>query len=167
MMKMTYYKLPEEQTERVNRTEMMALRWTLAAINSLAYGQDDLDKRLDFIPNGKVRYRLMLGQLRAICNDLLGTIPEKQRNTIKNVMNDMELRMVPKFSPKANRVCMGIEDLSYLVDHAKKDICTACIFDGDECRQCELYQIMSSIAPLEDWGSSSMCPYSREDWWDK
>ena len=71
-MKKTWYQLQEEDCERLNRTEMTALRWSLAAINSCAYAQDDLAKRLECIPDGKVRWRLMLGQLRALCNDLLG-----------------------------------------------------------------------------------------------
>lgn len=165
--KATFYQLPEEECERVNRREMQALRWSLAAINSIAYAQEDLAERLECIPNGKARWRLMLGQLRSCLNDLIGTVPRKQCQTIKNVMNDMELRMVPKMTPNTNRVAMGVEDLSYLVDHAKKDICMACVMTGDECRKCELYKILESIAPLEDWGQSTICPYSKEDWWDR
>lgn len=166
-MKKTWYQLPEEDCERLNRTEMTALRWSLAAVNSCAYAQDDLAKRLECIPDGKVRWRLMLGQLRALCNDLLGTTPRKQCLTIKHVMDDMELRMVPKFTPVPDRVCMGVDDLSYLVRAAKKDICVGCILTGDECRKCELYRILESVSPMEDWGDSMMCPYNRDDWMDR
>lgn len=150
----------------MNRTQMNALRWCIAAINSVAYAQTDLASRLECIPNGKVRWRLMLGQLRACVNDLIGTIPHKQCVNIKGVMNDMELRLVPKLTRNTDRVSMAVDDLSYLVKYAKKDVCSACILDGEECRQCELYKILESIAPRQDWGSSTVCPYLREDWWD-
>lgn len=166
-MKNTWYQLPEDQCERVNRTEMQALRWSLTAVNSVAYAERDLEKRLECVPNGKARWRLMLGQLRALCNDLVGTIPEKQKNAVRNVMSDMEVRLVPKMTPYDKRIVMGVDDLSYIVAHAKKDICLGCTYSGDECRQCELCRILEGIAPLQDWGSDALCPYSREDWWDR
>lgn len=166
-MKETWYQLPDDKCERMNRTEMNAVKWCLAALNSVAYAKDDLAKRLEMIPNGKRRWGLMLGQLRSLVNDLVGTIPVKQCLTIKNTMNDMELRMVPKMTPIGDRVSMSVKDLAYIVREAKKDVCVGCTYTGDECRKCELYRILESIAPLEDWGSSLMCPYSKEDWWDK
>jgi hypothetical protein len=166
-MKQTFYSLPEADCERLNRTEMQAIRWSLAAINSVAYAQDDLKDRLDCIPHGRVRWRLMLGQLRALCYDLIGTVPKKQCKQIRNTMDDMELRMVPKLTPMSHRVNMDLDDLSYLVSHAKKDICTACILNGDECRKCELYQILEAVAPLQDYGKGTICPYMKEDWLER
>ena len=166
-MKKTFYQLPEEDCERLKRSEMQALRWSLAAVNSVAYAQEDLAERLECIPQGKVRWRLMLGHLRACLNDIIGTVPRKQCATIKNTMNDMELRMVPKYSPTSQKVVLNAEDLSYLVAHAKKDICSVCILTDDECRECELYKILEAIAPREDWGSKTVCPYLTEEWWDK
>lgn len=163
-MKQTFYQLPEEDCERLNSTEMRAIRWSLAAINSIAYAEEDLAHRLECIPNGRLRWRLMLGQLRALCNDLIGTTPRKQCNTIKNTMKDMELRMVPKFTPRDSRVVMDAPDLGYLVTLAKKEACTACILTDDECRQCELYKILESAVPLEDYGDGSICPYNMLKW---
>jgi len=165
-MKTTYYSLPEEDRERLTRTEMQAVRWCLAAISSIAYAQDDLASRLDCIPYGRIRWRLMLGHLRACLNDVLGTTPLKQRKTIQNVMNDMELRMVPKLSSNSQRVTMDVEDLSLLVRAAKKDYCSACILTDEECRKCELYKVLESVAPLDDYGDGSLCPYSKEEWWN-
>lgn len=157
---------PKEDCERVNHQEMVALRWCLAAINSVAYAKDDLAKRLECIPAGRRRWAMLLGSFRSLMDELLATVPTKQCLSIRNVMDDMELRMVPKFTPKSNRVSMDVADLSYIVNHAKKDICSACILNGDECRQCELYQILESIAPRKDWGSSTICPYMKDDWMD-
>lgn len=167
MPEVTWYQLPEDECKRLNRTEMAGARWSLAALSSLVYAQDDLKERLKMIPDGTERWSGMVETLRSLMNDVLGTVPRRQCVTIKNVMNDMDLRMVPRYTPKANRVSMGEEDLSYLVDHAKTDICTACTLNGDECRTCELYRILESIAPQQDWGDSTVCPYMREDWFER
>ena len=167
-MKTTWYQLPEEDCERLNRPEMQALRWVIAALNSVALAEKDLQKRLECVPEGQVSYRLMLGQLRALCNDMIGTIPVKQCKQIKNVMDDMELRMIPKYTTNKNQVVMGVDDVSYIVSHAQRDeeLCQTCIMDGNECRSCKMYQILESVAPLEDYGSGMMCPYNG-DWFEK
>lgn len=166
-MKKTFYQLPPEQCERLRASEMAAMRWLTAAVHIVAEAQDDLATRLECIPNGKSRYRLMRGHLRAIVNDICGTMPEKQKNQIVNMTRDMELRMVPRYSPGTARMILNKEEANYLVDHAKADVCSACILNGEECRTCEMYQMLEAITPLEDWGDSTMCPYNRKDWKDK
>ena len=165
-MKTTWYQLPEEDCERLNSTEMRAVRWSLAAENSVSYAQRDLEKRLECIPEGKRRWRLMLGQLRALCNDLIGTIPVKQCKTIRNTMEDMELRMVPKGTKRDNRVVMDAKDLGYLVTLAKQERCTACVLTDAECRDCTLYKILESAVPLDDYGDGGICPYNLLKWED-
>jgi len=163
-MKQTFYQLPEEDCERLTAPEMRAVRWCLAALNSCAYAQDDLSRRLECIPNGKRRWRLMLGQLRALCNDLLGTIPRKQCVGINNVMHDMELRLVPKFTKWDNRVILPAPDLAYIITLAKKEKCMTCVLTDAECRKCEFYKILESVAPLDDYGSGGICPYNMVEW---
>jgi len=165
-MKTTWYQLPEEDCERLNSTEMRAVRWSLAAKYSVACAAEVLGKRLDCIPEGRVRWRLMLGQLRALCNDLIGTVPAKQRKTIWNVMNDMELRMVPKGTKRDDRVVMDAKDLGYLVTLAKQERCTACVLTDAECRDCTLYKILESAVPLDDYGDGGICPYNLLKWED-
>lgn len=167
MIKQTFYQLPPEDCERLTASEMRAFRWLMAALNSITYGETDLKGRLECIPNGKTRYRLMLGQLRAICNDMIGTLPIKQCKQIRNTMNDMELRLVPKHTPHGSGVVLDVDDTTYLVDHAQSDVCSTCIRDGEECRSCELYQILEAITPLNEWGNSTICPFNREDWKQK
>lgn len=165
-MKQTFYQLPEKDRERLKSYEMNALRWCLAAVNSLAYGQDDLKHRLECIPEGKVRYRLSLGQIRAILNDIIGTTPYKQAKQARNLMEDMELRMVPRgYTKSDNRAVIELGDLSYLIDHAKADVCSTCILTDDECRKCQMYQLMTAYAPLDDYGSGTVCPYAQKEWW--
>lgn len=86
-MKETWFQLPEEQCERLRKQEMTTIMWCLSAVNSVAHGRDDLQKRLSMIPNGMKRWNLMLGQLRSLMSDMLGTTPYKQRKTIQNTMN--------------------------------------------------------------------------------
>lgn len=164
MIKQTWYQLPEESCERLTASEMRAVRWCLAAISSIAYAQEDLASRLECVPNGKCRWRLMLGHLRALLNDLLGTVPEKQRKSIRNTMHDMEQRLVPKYTPMDNRVVLPAHDVGYLVEQAKKEMCTSCVLTDDECRKCELYQILEAAVPLDDYGNGGICPYNMLKW---
>jgi len=163
------YRWPEDQCERVNRQEMTALRWCVAAINNVAYAKDDLQKRLDCIPGARVRWAMMLGSFQRLMDELLGTIPIKQHLAIQNVTTDMELRMVPKFTPPPNRACVQLEDLSFLIRAAQKNDawCMSCTLNGEECRQCKLYQILESLTPQQEWGDSTICPYNREDWFER
>ena len=163
-MKTTWYQLPEKDCERLTRNEMQALRWSLAAVNSISQAEGALQDRLECIPNGKCRWRLLLGQLRAVTNDIIGTIPYKQCVNIKNVMIDMELRMVPKYSPVDQHVIMVAQDLAYLVDAARRDKCMGCVCTGEECRKCELYKILSAITPMQDYGNGMICPYNLATW---
>lgn len=164
-MKKTFYQLPDEQCERLNKQEMTALRWLIAAENSASHAKKDLEKRLECIPEGKRRFQMMHGQLLAIVNDLIGTTPAKQCKQVQNTMEDMKLSMIPKLTPDTDKVIMNAVDLAYIVFHAQKDeaLCMTCVRDDTECRSCEFYQILSAIAPRQDWGSSLMCPYNS-DW---
>lgn len=167
-MKTTWYQLPEEDCERLRRPEMASLRWLISALNSVALAEANLQNRLECIPNGKSRYRLMLGQLRAICDDLLGTIPKEQRKQIDNVMHDMQLNMIPRLAPGSEKVIMEAKDLAFFIYHAQRDeeLCQTCVKDGEECRKCKMYQLLVAFAPLPDYGSGMMCPYN-DDWMEK
>ena len=102
------YSLPEDQRERVTRTEMHSLQWLLNDISSMSYAQEDLAKRLECVPAGMQRMRLATGQLRSLLRDLFGTIPEKQRRQIQNAAKDMEVRLVPKLTPR--KVSLVLEE---------------------------------------------------------
>ena len=135
--------------------------WAIAGIH------EDLKDRLQMIPDGMNRSETMIESLEALMLDMTGTVPEKQRKTIVNIEKDMDLRLVPKFTPMTNRCVMDVRDLAYIVRAAKKDICLGCVMDGIECKECELYQILASITPPEDWGEDTRCPFDREDWYER
>lgn len=166
-MKKTWYQLPEKDCEYLKKHEFSAVRWCLAAVNSLAYGQEDLEKRLECIPQGKLRWRLMLGHLRALMNDILGTTPVKQCKTIKNEMEDMKLQLIPKTTVAKDRLVISVKDLSFIVDHAKQDMCTSCALMDNEFRKCEMFRILETVSPPKDMGDGTFCPYWKDDWWDK
>ena len=53
------YMLPDEDCERLKRSEMTAVRMLLAHLSSAKYAQEDLQDRLECIPNGRMRMRLV------------------------------------------------------------------------------------------------------------
>ena len=67
--------MQEEDCERMNRGEYEAMRCLLGAVSYVAHANDDLGKRLDCIPSGRQRMNMMLGGIRAIADDLIGTMP--------------------------------------------------------------------------------------------
>lgn len=168
MTKRKSYQLPEEDRERITRYEMHAVRWLIATKITIQHAEENIANRLECIPSGKRRFRLMLGQLRAICDDLLGTIPKEQRKQIDNVMHDMQLNMIPRLAPGSEKVVMESKDLAFIIYHAQRDeeLCQTCVKDGNECRKCKMYQMLVAVAPLPDYGSGMMCPYNG-DWMHK
>ena len=168
MIKQTWYQLPDEDCERLTRFEMQSVRWIMAALNILVNAEKPMADRLDCIPEGRRRFRLMLGQLRAVCNDLIGTTPREQCKQIQGVMKDMQLNLIPKLAPGSEKVVMDPKDLAYLIHHAQRDeeLCQTCVKDGNECRKCKMYKMLVAVAPLPDYGSGMMCPYSG-DWMHK
>lgn len=164
MMKQTFYCLPPEQCERLNRHQMQALRWLIGVLHIVAVAPEDLGDRLDCIPNGRRRYRLMHGQLNAIVNDLIGTITLQQAKQINNTIHDMTMQMVPKGTPVSHKVVVETDDLARLIAYAQKEKCSACIATDDDARRCDLYKTLEAIAPRPDYGSGTMCPYMDESW---
>ena len=156
------YSLPEEDCERLTRTEMQAMQMGLAALNVLVYCQDDLKNRLDCIPSGKSRMRMLIGSARAIFEDLTGTITKKQAKHILNTMKDMEMRIVPKLTSGTANFVMEKETGKALIDCARAK-CHGCVEDGDSCRKCKLYEILTVMVPLEGY-SDFICPYALAEW---
>ena len=91
------------------------------------------------------------------------TIPERQRHNINNISKDMEMRMVPKATPSKITVLLPKEDFRALVDAAQEK-CVLCTDDSEECKKCKLYQLLTSILPMERYDSRSLCPYNMAGW---
>lgn len=160
------YSLPENERERVTRTEMHTLQWLLNALSSLCYAEDDLKSRLECVPNGRQRLKLNIGQLRSLLRDLFGTIPERQRRQIQNAANDMEVRLVPKMTPRKISLVLEEETAKELVNAAQAKCRYDCVPDLDGDRNCELCKILEAVIPLEKYDSAT-CPYWHAEWEDK
>lgn len=160
------YSLPENERERVTRTEMHTLQWLLNALSSLCYAEDDLKSRLECVPNGRQRLKLNIGQLRSLLRDLFGTIPDKQKRQIQNSAKDMEVRLVPKMTPRKISLVLEEETAKELVNAAQAKCRYDCVPDLDGDRNCELCKILEAVIPLEKYESST-CPYWHAEWEDK
>lgn len=163
MQKREPYMLPDADCTRLKRSEMTAVRMLLAALSNAAYAKDDLAERLEFVPNGKRRFRLALGGLRAVCDDLVGTISRDQCRQICGTMKDFEMRLLPKLTPGSTNIIMTKEQGKELLDCARWK-CRACVEDGEHCKECRLYRLLEATTPLEDYGDGLVCPYALVDW---
>lgn len=155
----------EEDCERLNRSEFEAVRCLLGAVSYAAHANDDLQKRLECLPYGRRRMKLVLGGIKAIADDLIGTVPRGQCKQLKNTMTDMEMRMVPKLTGMSQNVILEKDLAKGLIDAAMEK-CHGCVEDSESCRKCSLYMILESALPLDNYNNGLICPYSTTEWED-
>lgn len=154
----------EKDCERMKRDEYEAMRCLMGAVSYTAHADADLQKRLECVPGGKQRMKMLLGSMRAIADDLVGTMPQSQCRQLRNTMKDMEIRMVPKLSPMSRNVILDADLAKGLVDAAQEK-CHGCVENAEECRNCSLYKVLEGFLPLSDY-SGLLCPYSVSEWID-
>lgn len=154
--------LDEKDCERMNRGEYEAMRGLLGAVSYIAHADRNLAKRLESVPYGKQRMRMILGGVKALSDDLIGTMPQGQCKQLKNTMEDMEIRMVPKMAAMCRNVVFDKDLAKELIDIAQEK-CHGCVEDGESCRSCGLYRVLESLLPLNDFGGM-LCPFSVSEW---
>ena len=115
------------------------------------------------MPHGQARLRMALGGLRAVCDDIVGTISPAQCRQIKGTMSDFERRRVPKMTPATRNILLTKDQGKDLLDCARWK-CHDCVEDGEQCRQCRLYQILEATTPMDDYGDGLVCPYALAEW---
>lgn len=157
------FELPDNECERATRDEMSAIRMLLIMSSNLAYAEDDLKKRLSIVPDGEARLKSVLEESTSLFQDILGTISDKQRRKLRNDANDYDVKLTPKFSADKTTMALSKQELMTLVNCAREK-CKFCILNGRECEQCELYQMLITIIPLNDYGSDIVCPYVYQEW---
>jgi hypothetical protein len=157
--------LPEGECERLNRSEFEAMRCLLGAVSYMAHAKDDLQKRLELVPHGRRWMSMLLGGVKAISDDLIGTMPRGQCKQIRNTMSDMEMRMVPKATPMSQNVIFDKDVAKALVD-AAMERCKGCPKGPEEGVKCPLYTVFESFMPLENYDNGLLCPYSMLEWED-
>lgn len=101
----------------------------------------------------------------ACCGICSGTIPEKQRRQIQNAANDMEVRLVPKLTPRKISLVLEEGIAKELVNAAQARCKYECVPDLDGDRNCELCKLLEAVVPLEKYESTT-CPYWRAEWED-
>lgn len=153
---------PEEDCERMTRTEFEATRCLLGATSYLAHARDDLGKRLECIPGGRQRMAMLMGSVKSLSNAVIDTMTRQQAKQMHNVMRDMEMRMVPKLTPSKTNVLMPVDAAKTLVTCAQYK-CRDCVAYGEEARRCELYKVLEALTPLDDYGNGLTCPYYRAE----
>jgi len=156
--------MEEKDCERMKRSEYEAMRGLLAATSYIAHANDDLPKRLECIPSGKQRMKMLLGGVRALADDLIGTMTQSQCKQLRNTMADMEIRMVPKMTGMTQNVIFDKDLAKGLIDAAQEK-CHGCVEDGIGCRKCSLYRVLEGIVPLENY-DGMICPYAVSEWED-
>lgn len=159
----TPYQLPDEDCTRLMRSEMTAVRMLLAALSTAAYAKEDLSDRLECVPYGKERLRMAVGGLRAVCDDVIGTISKAQCKQIYGTMKDFEMRLLPKLTPLSTNIIMTKEQGKDLLECARWR-CHDCVEDGEHCKECKLYKILEATTPLDDYGDGMLCPYALATW---
>lgn len=157
--------LDENECERMNRAEFEATRCLLGAISYTANARDDLDKRMRQIPHGRQRMSMILGGLRSLADDLIGTMPVGQCRQMRNTMEDMEMRMVPKMTSTSTNVILEKDVAKGLVDAAMEK-CHGCVEGPEEGKKCPLYKVLESFLPLDTYEGGMLCPYSMSEWKD-
>ena len=157
--------MDEKDCERMNRGEYEAMRCLLGAVNYMAHADGDLVRRLECIPSGKQRMKMTLGGIKAIADDLIGTMPVNQCKQLRNTMQDMEIRMVPKMTSMNRNVIFDKDIAKGLIDAAMEK-CRGCVEDAENCRSCSLYKVLEGFLPLDTYEGGLICPYSVSEWKD-
>ena len=143
--------------------DFLESKMVIAPETGFDIGPDDVNKALLPHQRDAVIWAVKGGQLRSVLRDLFGTIPEKQRRQIQNAANDMEVRLVPKLTPRKVSLVLEEETAKELVNAAQARCKYECVPDIDGDRNCELCKLLEAVVPLEKYESAT-CPYWRAEW---
>lgn len=147
---------------RITRTEKLALLWFGVAVSALEERLTDLAQRLDTVPNGRERLETLYSEANMLMDEVLVTVPANQRRSLENTKQDYNVRLAPKLAPFSQNVIMTFDEFKALVDNARAK-CRECTEDDKTCSGCQLYNLLTSILPLDDY-SGLLCPYNMGEW---
>ena len=158
------FELPDRDCIRMTRDEMASTRMVLVLASELHFAKDDLKKRLEVIPDGPERMETVVDECDSLFRDILGTVSDKQRKTLRNSANDYEIRLAPKMTPENFSMAVAKDDMTVLVNCAREK-CKYCSLAGQEVAKCALYKLLETYIPLNDYGSDEIiCPYAYQEW---
>lgn len=147
----------------VTRTEKMCILFLMNTVSAMFDARDDLADRVSRIEGGPELMETMVNAADELLKEVRRTIPERQRTSINNISKDMEMRMVPKMTPSKTNVICGREDFRQLVDAAQIK-CRECTEDSQTCNSCELYQVLTTVLPMDRYDDLFLCPYNMAGW---
>lgn len=148
---------------RLRRNEKMSMIHLMYSASIIEDLKTDIPERLRMIENGEEKLRIVASGVDELLQELRLTVPEDQRIGISNVAKDYEVRLVPKATPTEVNVIMAKEEFRTLVDCARAR-CHDCILDDEECESCELYRLLTSVLPLDEYHDMNLCPYNLGKW---
>jgi len=148
---------------RLRRNEKMSMLHLMYAITILDDLLKEIPDRLDMVPDGRERMGEIARKADQLLNEIRITVPENQRHGIQNMASDYEIRLTPKATPVEQNVLVTKEEFRELVDSARA-MCKECTYDDQECEQCKLYQLLTSILPLDEYHDRMLCPYNLGEW---
>lgn len=148
---------------RLRRNEKMSMLHLMYAVTVLEDLQDEVSERLDMIDGGKERLKKIAEDADKLLNDLRVTIPENQRMGIQNTADDYVMRLMPSSTPSESSVIMAKDEFKELVDSSRAR-CMECALDDEECEQCKLYQLLTSILPMDNYHVLNLCAYNLGKW---
>lgn len=150
--------------KRFVNKEFSLLKRLTAFISDLLYAKDDLQKRLELIPDGNKRMDKVLDDVSELIKDLLSTGPDNQKKTLLNTVSDYKLEFVPRLSPGSSNIVITKAQAKKLIDIAQEK-CTNCVEDYKKAQSCALYQLLE-VTALPDSYDTMLCPYSQAEWKD-
>ena len=150
--------------KRFVNKEFSVLKRLTAFISELLYMKDDLQSRLELVPDGQKRMDRLLDDASQLAKDVIATGPETQKRQLYNTIKDFKVELTPKLTPGSANVLISKEQAMRLIDIAQEK-CKTCVEDPASAKQCSLYKFLE-ITVLPDSYDSLLCPYSQAKWAD-
>lgn len=155
------FTIPEEDRERMRRDEMNAMVYMQCAIAAMGYCWKDLRNRLEYIPAGVQRFKMAMGAMKSIFDDLHETLPTKSERRMSTISHDFKIVLVPKPTSEPQKLVLDRDDAIALME-ATIYRCKDCVKSDEEARKsCRLYSILETYMPLNDYGDGLMCEYGK------
>ena len=159
------FELPDDECERLTRSEMKDVRMIFALSSELMYAREDLKKRMEQVPDGYERLVRVSDDILHLFQDILGTVCDRQRKQLQNAAKDMHFTLIPKFDLSGNKLMISLAEMRELTNCAREK-CLNCVEDGQQAKKCRLYKWLETNVPLDDYGDDLLCPYATIDWGD-
>ena len=147
----------------VTRPEKLSILFLMNTVSAMMDSHEELKDRVSRIEGGPEMMDEMVTVSEKLLTEIRRTIPTDQRHNINNVSKDMEMRMVPKSTPRKTTVLVQKEEFRALVDAAQEK-CRECTETNDDSRKCKLFQLLTVILPMDRYDIGFLCPYNARDW---